>query len=91
MEPDRRIKIAQQLGEEWIQAVIEKDFQRLASLCHAELRSRVMTPNRFVSLENAADLIQKIEKWYQDCDSIQIVQCRLAMVGTKLGIFYRLV
>jgi TusA-related sulfurtransferase len=79
-----------QLGEEWIQAVIEKDFQRLVGLCHPDMHGRLMTPRRFDALENAADVAGKIEKWFHECRSIQKEQARVAMVGEKLAIFYRL-
>ena len=84
------VQTPQQLGEEWIQALIEKDFQRLAEVCHPDVRSRLMTPKRFDSLENASDLTQKVEGWFGECSSIQKEQTRVAMVGEKLAIFYRL-
>ncbi len=80
----------QQVGEEWIQAVLAKDFQALAGLCHAAVRSRLVTPSRIVSLENAADLSSRVAGWFQECSSLQIEVSRVEMVGEKLGIFYRL-
>jgi tRNA 2-thiouridine synthesizing protein A len=80
----------QQLGEEWIHAVIEKDFKHLTRICHPDVSSRLMTPNCIHSLENATDLTQQVEKWFGECDSIEKEQARVAMVGEKLAIFYRL-
>lgn len=81
---------ALRLGEEWIQAVVEKDFQRLSGLCQPDARSQVITPSRVQTLENAPGLARKVEQWFGACSSIQIEQSRVAMVGEKLAIFYRL-
>jgi TusA-related sulfurtransferase len=80
----------QQLGEAWIRALIEKDFPRLARLCHPDVSSRLMTPKRMDTLENASDLTQKVENWFGECSSIQQEHTRVGMVGEKLAIFYRL-
>ncbi len=78
------------LGEEWIQALVDKDFQHLAAICQPDVHSRLMTPRRIDTLENAADLTQKVAGWFQDCSAFQKEQTRIAMVGKKLAIFYRL-
>jgi tRNA 2-thiouridine synthesizing protein A len=80
----------QQLGEEWIRALIEKNFRRLAGLCHPDVRSRLMTPKRFDSFENATGLTQKVEEWFGECYSIEKEGACVTMVGKKLAIFYRL-
>ena len=78
------------LGEDWIEALVEKDFQRLAGYCHPNVISRLMTPRRMDTLENAADLSAKVQGWFQECASIQKEQVRVTLVGEKLAIFYRL-
>jgi TusA-related sulfurtransferase len=78
------------VGEEWIQAIIEKDFQRLAGICQPDVVSRLMTPKLMLALENVSALTQKVEGWYHDCASIQKEQARVALVGEKPAIFYRL-
>ncbi len=86
----RNDQTALRLGEEWIQALIEKDFQRLREICQPDVHSQLITPSRVHTLANAPDLTQKVEQWFGACDSIQKVQSRIAMVGEKLAIFYRL-
>ncbi len=83
-------QVVQQLGEAWIGALVEKDFQRLAGICHPEVRSRLMTPKRIDALESASALTQKVEGWFGKCDAMQTEQFRVAQVGGKLAIFYRL-
>jgi tRNA 2-thiouridine synthesizing protein A len=81
---------ARQLGESWIRALLEKDYQRLAEICQPDIHSRLMTPRRVDSFENVSDLAQKVEYWFRECSSLQEEQSRVAMVGEKLAIFYRL-
>jgi tRNA 2-thiouridine synthesizing protein A len=81
---------SQKVGEEWIQAVLEKDFPRLAEICQPEVRSRLMTPKRVFVFENASDVSHKVEDWFHECSGFQKEQVRIAWVGGKLGIFYRL-
>lgn len=80
----------QRVGEEWIRAVVEKDFPRLAGICQPDVHSRLMTPGRLDTLENVSDLTRKVEGWFHECHSIQKEQARVAMVGEKLSISYRL-
>lgn len=85
-----KVQSPQQLGEEWLRVITEKDPERLGEICHPDVRSRVMTPKRFDALENVPDLTQKMVNWYGDCSSIEKEQARIEMVGDKLAIFYRL-
>jgi len=80
---------AQELGDEWIQAILDKDFNHLATISHPDVKSILMVPSRIYQLENAIDLIEKVKDWFGDCDPIEKEQARVAMVGEKLAIFYR--
>jgi TusA-related sulfurtransferase len=78
------------VGEEWIQVLMEKDFNRLAEICQPTVLSRLMTPKRFDSFENVSDLIQKVDTWFHECSSFQKEQTHITKVGEKLAISYRL-
>jgi hypothetical protein len=83
-------QIIQQLGEEWIQALLDKDYQHLAEICQPDVRSRLMTPRRIDSFEKVADLTQKVESWFHECSSLKKEQTRVTRIGEKLAINYRL-
>jgi hypothetical protein len=78
------------LGEEWIQALIEKDFHRMSEVCQPDVTGLLITPSHVHTLEHAPDLTRSVEQWFGACDSIQKEQSRVAMVGKKLAVFYRL-
>ncbi len=81
-------QIMQQLGEKWIQALLDKDYQHLAEICQPDVRSRLMTPRHIDSFENAADLTQKVESWFHDYSSPKKVQTHVTRIGEKLAINY---
>ena len=81
---------AKQLGEVWIQAIVERDFGRLARLCHPDVSSSLLIPTRMIQLETANDLQKKIESWFSEYDSIESLHTNVEMIGERLGISYRL-
>ncbi len=83
------VKTVQELGEEWIQAILDKDFNHLTTLSYPDVKSILMVPSRIYQLENAIDLTEKVKDWFGDCDPIEKEQVRVAKVGEKLAIFYR--
>lgn len=80
----------EKIGEEWVRAITEKDFQRIGSICQPAVRSRLMTPRRIDMFETVDDLTRKVAGWFEDSSSFQREQSRFAMVGEKLAIFYHL-
>jgi TusA-related sulfurtransferase len=81
---------AEQQGEDWIQAIIDQDFEHLTAICHPDIKSTMLLPKRIAHLESATDLAKQVEDWFGEYDLIQKEQSRVAMVGEKLAIFYRL-
>ena len=82
---------AEQQGEDWIQAIINQDFEHLTAICHLDIKSTLLLPKRIAHLESATDLAKEVEDWFGEYDLIQKEQSRVAMVGEKLAIFYRLI
>lgn len=90
MENERVARLhLQRLGEDWIQAIQDRDFERLEQFCQPELISHLLTPKRSVSLEYASDLIAKYRQWFGECTEIKLETTRVDLVGERLGIFYR--
>ncbi len=90
MENERveRLRL-QRFGEDWIQAIQDRDFQRLEQFCQSGIVSHLLTPKRSVSLENVADLIAKYRLWFGECVNFKLETSRIERVGERLGIFYR--
>ncbi len=84
------VQTAEQQGKDWIQALIGQDFEHLTAICYPDIRSTLLLPKRIAHLESAIDLSKEVEDWLGEYDLIQLEQSRVAMVGQKLAIFYRL-
>lgn len=83
-----------QTGEDWVAALASQDFERLASLIHPQVHSRMLTPKNYFDLQSLDDMVSKLRGWFGGADSIQIQQTRIHPVGDsslrrRLGIFYR--
>jgi len=80
----------QQIGKGWIQAIIEKDLDKLANFCSPTITSILVTPNHMDTLHSSSDLIAKYLDWFDDYTYFNLENSRIAMVGERLGIFYRI-
>src|SRR5512141_446079 len=77
------------LGEDWIQTISAGALARLEQFCHPGIVTQVLTPKRFLSLNNAMDLVAKYRQWFGECTDINLEESRVGMIGERLGIFYR--
>jgi hypothetical protein len=79
------------LGQEWIRAIKDGALDRLNQFCSPRVTSRLLLPGGLVSLATAADLVARYRDWFDGYTAIQVEASRVGQVGSKLGIFYRLV
>jgi TusA-related sulfurtransferase len=79
-----------QVGENWVQALAERDFGRLALLCQPDVHGRLLTPRAFDTVNDAQALKGKFQQWFGKSDLVRIEQTQIQRVGEKLSIFYRL-
>jgi len=84
------VRTEEQLGEEWIQMIVGRDFERITKICDPDVESRLLVPKRIYQLENVADLLERVKDWFNEYEFIEILSTRVEKVGRKLGIFYRL-
>ena len=81
---------AESLGEDWIGSIREGALDRLAQFCSPRVTSRLLLPGGLVSLNSAADLVSRYRDWFDGYTAIRVEASRVGQVGSKLGIFYRL-
>jgi TusA-related sulfurtransferase len=78
------------LGEDWIRAIQDGALDRLAQFCSPRVTSRLLLPGGLVSLNTATDLVARYRDWFDGYTAIRVEASRVSRVGSKLGIFYRL-
>jgi TusA-related sulfurtransferase len=87
---DKGFELFQQIGEGWIQAIIQGDWDRLENYCQPYVQSDVLLPHRYFAFEKALDLAAKVREWFGECSAFTIEHTRIEPVGERLGICYRL-
>jgi len=80
----------EQLGQEWIRAIKDGALDRLRQFSSPQVTSRLLLPGGLVTLHNAADLVGEYRSWFGGYTSIQVEASRVGKIGSKLGIYYRL-
>jgi len=79
---------AQRFGEDWIRAITDGATDRIQAFCHPDLVSVLLTPKRYMTLDNAPAMAAKYRDWFGTCTDFQLVASRVGWVGERLGIFY---
>ena len=79
----------QQMGEDWIQAISEEALDRLEAFIQPNLTGTLLLPKRMATLTSLEDLLANYHDWFDEATNFQVEASRVAMVGRKLGIFYR--
>jgi hypothetical protein len=91
MEGERMERLRdERLGEGWIRAITDGRLDRLAQLCNPQVFGRLLLPRGLVSLDNAVDLVAEYRDWFGEYERIELEASRVARVGQRLGVFYRL-
>ncbi len=83
-------KHAKDFGEAWIQAIAAGQLDRLAEHCDPNVRGLLLLPRGPVSLTKATDLVAEYRDWFGSYNRIEVEASRVAQVGERLGVFYRL-
>jgi tRNA 2-thiouridine synthesizing protein A len=78
-----------QVGEEWIRLIVEGKPENVESYCQPQVISQILTPKRFLNLDNATDLAARFRQWFGGYRDFQVEESRVELVGERLGIFYR--
>ncbi len=80
-----------EVAKSWATAIQTRRFGCIAQLCDPNIRSRLLWPSGFASLESADAMVSKIGVWFGESDPIRIRRLRTHTVGDKLSISYNLV
>ena len=76
------------MGEGWIRAITEGAPERIEAFCQPQIVSFVLTPKRYMTLQDAGGLSSKYRDWFGTCTDFQLVAKRIGWVGERLAIFY---
>lgn len=87
--PPSNTACGREIGERWARAIKTKQFVCIADLCQRGIRSRLMWPDGYATLESADDLAARMGEWYAESDPIEIQGLQVEPIGDKVSISYR--
>lgn len=77
-------------GREFVDAIVIGDFDRLESLLAPHVRFRALIPGGYLETTTAAGARAVVEDWFGDTDHRELHDCRVAPVGDRLALGYRI-
>ena len=77
-------------GTEFIAALAERDFTRLAGTLTPQVRMRALIPPGLVEIFGAEAATAKFESWFGDAEEFGLIRSGSDAVADRLHVFYRL-
>lgn len=78
------------LGRAFIEAVVNADFPRLASLLAADVRFRALVPRTSLEVASADAAREIFDDWFGETDERELLDSSVELVADRLLITYRL-
>ena len=75
-------------AEEFVVALSDRDAPRLESCLHPEVRMRALVPSGFQELEGSSAVVAKLNSWFAEAESIQVLEKKLYRVADRLHVRY---
>lgn len=76
------------LGEAFLEALEQRDFNAIYNLLHADVRSRLLLPSGLMTPTDAAGLAGRFKDWFGTADQFEITGSEVALVGECLAVHY---
>ena len=77
-------------AEEFVVALSDRDALRLESCLHPDVRMRALVPSGFQELEGPSAVVAKLNSWFSEAESIQVLEKNVRRVADRLHVCYRL-
>jgi SnoaL-like protein len=80
------------LGQEFAEALANKDFARVSSVLHPEVDFRALTPGRAWEASGASAVVDDVlRRWFEDSDQLErLVSVETDVVADRERVAYRL-
>jgi TusA-related sulfurtransferase len=76
-------------GEDFVVALSDRDSGRLQACLHTEVRMRALVPSGFQELKGASAVVARMNSWFVDAESIQVLEKSVYRVADRLHVRYR--
>ncbi len=76
-------------AEEFVVALSDRDAQRLESCLQPEVRMRALVPSGLQELDGSLAVVGKLNSWFAEAESIQVLEKDVYRVADRLHVRYR--
>jgi TusA-related sulfurtransferase len=83
------MKVGEATGEDFVVALSDRDCERLEACLHPEVRMRALVPSGFQEVEGSSTVAARLNSWFADAESIQVLEKNVYRVADRLHIRYR--
>ena len=89
-KPTSRVMgVEEATAEEFIVALSDRDPERLEACMHPEIRMRALVPSGPLELKGPPAVVAKLNTWFAEPESIQVLEKEVYRVADRLHIHYR--
>jgi TusA-related sulfurtransferase len=81
--------VGEATGEDFVVAVSDRDSERLKACLHSDVRMRALVPSGFQEIKGAAAVVARLDSWFADAESLQVLEKNVSQVADRLRINYR--
>jgi TusA-related sulfurtransferase len=75
--------------EDFVVALSDRDSERLEACFHPEVRMRALVPSGFQELWGPSAVIARLNSWFEEAASIQVLEKNVYRVADRLHVRYR--
>ena len=75
--------------EDFVVALSDRDSERLGACFHPEVRMRALVPSGFQELMGPSAVVARLNSWFAEAESIEVLEKNVYRVADRLHIRYR--
>jgi TusA-related sulfurtransferase len=83
------MSVEEATGEDFVVALSERDSERLEACFHSEVRLRALVPSGFQELKSPSAVVARLNSWFVEAETIQVLEKKVYRVADRLHIRYR--
>jgi len=83
------MSVEEATGEDFVVALSDRDSERLEACFHPEVRMRALVPSGFQEHKGPAAVVARLNSWFSEAESIQVLEKNVYRVADRLHIRYR--
>jgi TusA-related sulfurtransferase len=84
------LSVEEATGEDFVVALSDRDSERLEACLHPEVRMRALVPSEFQELNGPVAVAGRLNSWFAEAESIQVLEKNVYRMADRLHIRYRL-